>query len=179
MVKEAQIELGIPKKWMATSVAVICHEIKNLDKAILRFKAEYLTLASGLTIGRIKSMGKDTRDILGMCAAELRPLLDDWENNHEEIVKIAQRYRDEVLPKVITHHCGMCENCDPDFCRLKRIIDDENKLPAKDRRKLEHLKGIYLSQETKGLDGGSKRSRFSSFVNITWRSLCYFGANAV
>ena len=70
--RDMQTNMGVPP---AGKVAVICHEIKNLGKAILNAKKTDLRGVRSLDSGRVKALGKDVRDVLGRCGSELRPIL--------------------------------------------------------------------------------------------------------
>lgn len=207
--KKVQKKLGLPG---ASKVAVICHEIKNLGKAIMKAKKSALKGTGGLDVGRSKAIGKDVRDCIGRCGAQLAPLLsakrhreikekkqlqtkpsrkrkrekeqeggdcdhdyDDGEAHDDDdddvdfekkITVITSEYIAKKLPQIISHHCGICEDCDPDFCRLKRLMNENAKKPRIDQRSEASLKHEYLTQRTEDAEGNMKRSRFRNFLKL-------------
>lgn len=160
--KEEQRLLKVPVKHLATTIAVICHNIKNFDKALLKAKAKHKI--PSLWSGRVKAIGKDMRDNIARCGEQLRPILDDQKTNDKKMRAITRRYIEEHLPRVIDHHCGNCANCDPKFCRLKILIDANEKKPESAKKTLPELQTEYLTQETMDNEGRLQRSRFNNFL---------------
>lgn len=145
-VKDVQSDIGITE--VAKSVAVICHEIKNVSKLFLELK-NTLPKACNLTKGRMKAIGCDIRRVMAALAAESEG------KEGTELSDLLTRYRHFHFPQVVNHHCGMCEDCDPRWCSLKCLFD------ANTEKEHPIDKHMLMSQYL-----NEKKTRFNCFLAI-------------
>jgi len=120
--RKSQQAVGIPEENLAKPIAVICHEIKNLDKQLLKFANKNLPPSSHVNSSRVKAIGADVRRVIAACAAAIKDLSD------EERDKVLSEFSARHIPQVINHHCGDCKQCDPKWCLHRKLIDKNNAL---------------------------------------------------
>ena len=149
---DGQKQAGISERNLAKPLAVICHEIKNVNKKLMDFRNTRLTAKCNLTNGRIKAIGCDIRRVLENCSTELNNCSTAMEEE-----KVLRKYRDHHIPQIIPHHCGDCLNCDEKWCRHKKI---QNDFPDLDKAAQE---ARYFGT----VDDCNEGSRFTCFVDMS------------
>ncbi len=144
-VGRAKDALGIEDDLDMQRIAVICHEIKNFNKDLLKFKRAELTDASGISAGRVKAIGADVRREIKRLGKESAQMEGD------ELSKLCESWAEKILPNIINHHRGKCgEDCGP-WCEMQAL-------------KAAHPDWTRAQVNTEYLKGSR---RFHSFVDIS------------